>query len=164
MHCGICEVVLFAVADLGGSCQHDNVQSDQWRQIIRCDDLSVTVYHMLKTACLTDNCKFVQVIRYPFPRIQLWLILLYTPRPKQGGLRFVEDISWWRHQMETFSALLAICARNSPVTGEFPAQKPVTWSFDVFFLFFFICAWINAWVNNREAGDLRTIAPIVTPV
>ena len=35
--------------------------------------------------------------------------------------------------MKTFSALLAICARNSPVTGEFPAQRPVTRSFDVFF-------------------------------
>ena len=42
-------------------------------------------------------------------------------------------ISWWRHQMETFSALLAICARNSPVTGEFPAQRPVTRSFDISF-------------------------------
>ena len=42
-------------------------------------------------------------------------------------------ISWWRHQMETFSALLAICAGNSPVSGEFPAQRPVTRSFDVFF-------------------------------
>ena len=41
--------------------------------------------------------------------------------------------SWWRHQMETFSALLAICAMNSPVTGEFLAQRPVTRSFDVFF-------------------------------
>ena len=41
-------------------------------------------------------------------------------------------IAWWRHQMETFSALLAICAGNSPVTGEFPAQRPVTHSFDVF--------------------------------
>ena len=41
--------------------------------------------------------------------------------------------AWWRHQMETFSALLAICAGNSPVTGEFPAQRPVTRSFDVFF-------------------------------
>ena len=40
---------------------------------------------------------------------------------------------WWRHQMETFSALLAICARNSPVPGEFPAQRPVTRSFNVFF-------------------------------
>ena len=41
--------------------------------------------------------------------------------------------TWWRHQMETFSALLAICAGNSPVTVEFPAQRPVTRSFDVFF-------------------------------
>ena len=41
--------------------------------------------------------------------------------------------AWWRHQMETFSALLAICAGNSPVSGEFPAQRPVTRSFDVFF-------------------------------
>ena len=40
--------------------------------------------------------------------------------------------SWWRHQMETFSALLAICAGNSPVPGEFPTQRPVTRSFDVF--------------------------------
>ena len=35
--------------------------------------------------------------------------------------------------MEPFSALLAICAENSPVPGEFPAQRPVTRSFDVFF-------------------------------
>ena len=35
--------------------------------------------------------------------------------------------------MDAFSALLAICAGNSPVTGEFPAQRPVTRSFDVFF-------------------------------
>ena len=35
--------------------------------------------------------------------------------------------------METFSALLAICAGNSPVTGEFPAQRPVMHSFDDFF-------------------------------
>ena len=35
--------------------------------------------------------------------------------------------------METFSALLAICEENSPVTGEFPPQRPVTHSFDVFF-------------------------------
>ena len=43
------------------------------------------------------------------------------------------QLSWWRHQMETSSTLLAIFAGNSPVPGEFPAQRPVTWSFDVFF-------------------------------
>ena len=35
--------------------------------------------------------------------------------------------------METFSALLAIYARNSQVHSEFPAQRPVTRSFHVFF-------------------------------
>ena len=40
---------------------------------------------------------------------------------------------WWRHQMERLSALLAVCAGNSPVTGEFPARRPVTRSFEVFF-------------------------------
>ena len=43
------------------------------------------------------------------------------------------NLSWWRHQMETFSALLVLCAGNSPVTGEFPSQRPVTRSFDVVF-------------------------------
>ena len=40
---------------------------------------------------------------------------------------------WWRHQMETFSASLAICEGNQPVDGEFPTQRPVARSFDVFF-------------------------------
>ena len=35
--------------------------------------------------------------------------------------------------METISALLAICDGNSPVTGEFPAQRQVTRGFDVFY-------------------------------
>ena len=60
---------------------------------------------------------------------------------------------WWRHQMETFSALLALCAGNSPVTGEFRAQRPVTRSFDAYF-----DLRLNKRckrVNNRKAGDLR---------
>ena len=35
--------------------------------------------------------------------------------------------------METYSALLAICAGNSPVPGEIPTQRPVMRSCDVFF-------------------------------
>ena len=42
-------------------------------------------------------------------------------------------LSWWHHQMEIFSALLANCAGNSPVTDEFPTQRPMTQNFDVFF-------------------------------
>ena len=54
-------------------------------------------------------------------------------------------ISWWRHQMETFSALLALFAGNSPVTGEFPAQRPVTRSFDVFF-----DLRLNKWLSKQS--------------
>ena len=35
--------------------------------------------------------------------------------------------------METFSTLLALCAGNLPVTSDFPSQRPVTRSFDIFF-------------------------------
>ena len=43
------------------------------------------------------------------------------------------ESTWRRHQMETFFALLAICAGDSPVPDEFPTQRPVTRSFEVFF-------------------------------
>ena len=38
----------------------------------------------------------------------------------------------WRHQMETFSALLALCEGNPPVTGGFPSNRPVTWNLSFF--------------------------------
>ena len=60
--------------------------------------------------------------------------------------------------METFSELLAICAGNSSVPGEFPAQRPVTQDFDVFFDLRL----------NKQLGDViekvigDAIAPIMT--
>ena len=56
--------------------------------------------------------------------------------------------TWWRHQMETFSTLLALSVGNSPVT----AQRYGLWRGAL--MFSMICTWINGWVNNREAGDL----------
>ena len=67
--------------------------------------------------------------------------------------QYIQLFTWWRHQMETFSALLAICAGNSPVTGEFPYRRQATRSFDVFFDL--RLKKINGWVNNSGAGDLR---------
>ena len=45
------------------------------------------------------------------------------------------SVPWWRYQIETFSALalLALCEGNSPVTGAFRSQRPVTRGFGVFF-------------------------------
>ena len=55
--------------------------------------------------------------------------LAHGQHPGNGKL----SVSWWRHQMEACSALMVICAGNSPVTGEFPAQRPLARSFDIFF-------------------------------
>ena len=59
--------------------------------------------------------------------------------------------TWWRHQLETFAALLTICAGNSPATGEFPdigQWRRALMSSS-------ICSWINGWVNDGVAGDSR---------
>ena len=45
----------------------------------------------------------------------------------------VNGQSWWHHEMASFSVLLALCVGNSPVTGKFPSQRPVTQGFEVFF-------------------------------
>ena len=61
------------------------------------------------------------------------------------------SVSWWRHQMETFSALLTICAGNSPI----PVNSPHKGQWRGALMFTLICARTNGWVNNCEAGDLR---------
>ena len=59
--------------------------------------------------------------------------------------------TWWRHQMETFSALLAICEGNSPV----PVNSPHKGQWRGALMFSLISPCWNGWVNNREAADLR---------
>ena len=81
-----------------------------------------------------------------------WTRIPVTPQRSRHTLTWVQQPTWWHHQMETFSALLALCAGNSPVNGEFPAHKG-QWRGAL--MFSLICAWMNDWVNNREAGDLR---------
>ena len=56
-------------------------------------------------------------------------------------------MTWWRHQMVKFSALLTFCVGHSPVTGSFPAQRPVTRSIDVFFD---LC--LSKWLNKQSWG------------
>ena len=58
-----------------------------------------------------------------------------------------DDVISWKH----FPRYWPFCVGNSPVTGEFPAQRPVTRSFDVFF----DLGLNKCLTNNREAGDLR---------
>ena len=74
------------------------------------------------------RCRYNTVISFPRTRPSN---TLYISNKNRCGVFLVN--SWWRHQIETFSALLAVFEGNSPVTGEFPTQRPVTRSFNVFF-------------------------------
>ena len=78
-----------------------------------------------------------------------------------SSLAFVRDIhrlllfivTWWRHQMETFSALLALCEGNPPGTDG--SSQPHPHPQRPALLFYLICVWTNGWANNRDAVDLR---------
>ena len=101
----------------------------------------------IKTRCLLDNT-YHNSWPMGIGKTDYWLMLIkwfnqvtilhVTTTPLSWHVKNCDLIglvffTLWRHQMETFSALLAICAGNSTVPGEFPAQRPVTRSFDVFF-------------------------------
>ena len=62
-------------------------------------------------------------------------VVAFTPKVQRAKWwKTLSNAStWWRHQIETFSALLVLYAGISPATGEFPPQRPVKQSFDVFF-------------------------------
>ena len=59
--------------------------------------------------------------------------------------------TWWRHQMDAFSALLALYAGNS----RSPVNSPHKGQWRGALMLSLICARINGWVNNREVIVLR---------
>ena len=63
-------------------------------------------------------------------KVQMISVHLGNPQSKYKISNSI--FPWWCHQMETFSMLLSLCWGNPPVTSGFPLQRPVTWSFDVF--------------------------------
>ena len=66
-------------------------------------------------------------------------------------LLIISVIAWWCHQMDMFSALLALYVGNSPVTVNSPHKGQWRGALR----FSLICACTNDRVNNRKAGDLR---------
>ena len=90
--------------------------------------------NMQQLCCFKNSSMWHNVEYFPsknilisnFAKPHWFLILLVTTRS-------FRNVTRWHHQMETSSALLALCVGNSPVTGEFSAQRPVTRSFVVFF-------------------------------
>ena len=71
-----------------------------------------------------------------------WLITARGP-----GITYLLPKGLWRGHDDAIKALLALCVGNSPVTGEFPSQRPVTRSFDVFFDHH-----LNDWLSKQSWG------------
>ena len=65
-----------------------------------------------------------------------WLITAKGP-----GITYLLHKGLWRGHGDVIKALLTLCAGNSPVTGEFPSQRPVTRSL----MFSLISSWIMEW-------------------
>ena len=77
---------------------------------------------------------------------------VYMPAGKMVSLTYqFAQIPWWRHQLETFSALLAFVrgSHRSRVNSLHKGQLREA------LMFLLVRAWINGWVNNREPDDLR---------
>ena len=92
-------------------------------------------------------------------------------------------LSWWRHQMEIFSALLAICAGNSPVPVNSPHKGQ--WCGALMVVFFYLRlnkrlskqswgCWFetlprplwrhsNGWINTFQASTCFTQGRISLP-
>ena len=62
-----------------------------------------------------------------------------------------QALTWWRHQMETFFALLALCEG----IHRLPVDSPHKGQWQETLMFSLICPWTNSWSKNRDAGDLR---------
>ena len=87
----------------------------------------------------TSTLKCPRLKRFSFQEDRIYLyftslisVLLMSDMPGTGNgidQLFVLMLRrpWWRHQMETFSALLDLCEGNQPVTVGFPYQRPVMW-------------------------------------
>ena len=143
-------VIFVVTVDTGGCC-YGNLHGHQWQEIWNCDNYRFWI-QAIHTHQMTPLPTIFEGLWYESCAIQTVTHSLSVGcRTDSGAWPLIGSCAWWRHQMKTFSALLAICAGNSPVTGEFPTQRPVTWSFD----FYLIWAWMNGWLNNREAVELR---------
>ena len=135
-----------------------------------CDNCNMHFWHNHE---ITPNCEFYNYLRscYVIDLVETFIICMtfgvktvymcYNIQPCILNVDDSDDVSrylasinestWWRHQMEAFSALLALCEGDPSVIDGSPTQRPVTRSVDVFF----ISAGTNGWANDRDVDDLR---------
>ena len=87
--------------------------------------------HFFYKSIIHDCCFFVFISRIAFTLIHLLQMCTHITHSRVPY--YFNSFDWLIAMVETFSALLALCEGNSLVTVEFPSQRSVTRSFDVFF-------------------------------
>ena len=112
---------------------------DRWIPFTKTSDAELWCFRLMTSSC---NDHFLQV----FYRAMTINATAYIATNNT-----MQKWPWWRHQIEIFFALLALCEGNPPVTGGFPSQRPVTRSL----FLYLVCTRTNGLANNRDAGDLR---------
>ena len=95
------------------------------------------------TSFAEDKCETIKSLRAKILLRFLRLVYMKDPSYQEPGQ---QKHIWWRHQMETSSAL------NSPHKGQWRRA----------FMFLWSASWINGWVSNRGALIWDAIALIVT--
>ena len=98
--------------------------------------LWLLILNSVNNICINTTLSRCRAYVYNAHRWRLWNqaeLIVFLPL-----LEYICHFHWslpprWRHQLETFSALLALCAGNSTAAGDFPTQRPVTRTFDVSF-------------------------------
>ena len=106
----------------------------EWRILLRSCSVLILLLYCFDVLQLMAKCK-----RDVTPLLTHWSYVSFALTP------------WWRHQMETFSASLAVVwGIHGP-----PVNSPHKGLWRGSLMFSLVCAWMNGWVNNREAGDLR---------
>ena len=140
-----CPVVMRRYANADGDEQRYKTSKTQVSLFVNCDRGRIEIDHLYGLRCRGWYCNPEQhslcrparpqaAARRPAQLVLFRIAVPTTPaQTVSWSIPITNTMAWWRHQMETFSALLAICAGNSPVPGEFPAQRPVTRGVDVFF-------------------------------
>ena len=122
---------------------------DTYLRVITDNKIMNQWYHIVHYTTDINCCCFCPIASYNH-----WIISILMIHPYEFCFAFLgflmvafTHISWWRHEMKLFSTLLTLCAGNSPVTGEFPSQRPVTRSFEVFF-----DLRLNKWLSKQSRG------------
>ena len=74
----------------------------------------------------------ISVVCNVLPTVTIFCVMCKASHLSQIFYYIANHISWWRHEIETLSMLLALCEGNPLVFGVFSSQRPVMQSFDVF--------------------------------